>query len=310
MERIKAFVLARDHFFILTHVRPDGDALGSAAALCYGLRALGKTAYVAPNSGITGRFLPYVEGVLPPLGLLPQTVVSVDCSTRARLPVEQSAFAVDVILDHHTTREPYAPLAYIDPTAAATGEIIFDLLMLLEVPLTQEIALPLYLALATDTGCFRFSNTTAKTHAIAARLMETGIDVTKTNEVMFETKSQARLKLETHLYQTMVFHHEGRVAFSVLDTLTMTRTGATEDDIGALSSLGRHVEGVGIAAMLRQEPEGFKLSIRSLAPYRADRICAQMGGGGHIRAAGATIEGTLEQATAAVMSAIAEELRA
>ena len=165
-------LLAMEDVLILTHRRPDGDTIGCACALCLALRQLGKTAWVLPNEDAHGLFTPYFEGVLAPAEFVPQFVVSVDTAALGMLPGSGKAYAdrIDLAIDHHPSQEFFARETCLEADSAACGEIVYDILRQLT-PLTPEMALPLYVAISTDTGCFVYSNTTPDTHRIAAALM-------------------------------------------------------------------------------------------------------------------------------------------
>ena len=174
-----AFLRQHDNYLILTHKRPDGDTIGCAAALCEGLRALGRTAWICPHTEETHLFTPYLEGRLAPEGYVPETVVSVDIAARSlftRAGEPWLARGVDLAIDHHPSQAFFAAQTCLDAGRAACGELIYDILRELG-PITPAMAIPLYVAVSTDTGCFQYSNTTADTHRVAAALMDTGIDV-------------------------------------------------------------------------------------------------------------------------------------
>ncbi|MCL2030746.1 MAG: DHH family phosphoesterase [Oscillospiraceae bacterium] len=313
MNEIVSWLQANDKFLVITHERPDGDALGSAAALCEGLRSLGKTACAAENPDTTGRYIPYIRDYYAPAGYAFERVIAVDTPTRARLQRESRELPVDAAIDHHIAAgEPLAPLQWVETERAACGEMVYDILLALGAPLTAETALPLYLSLATDTGCFRHSNTTARTHEIAAALLRTGIDVTQLNMVMFSQKTRARLKIESQIYGEMRFHMDGKLALALLRLDDIRRAGAVEDDLDTLAALPRYVQGVEIGLLLREEEPDrdgtpvFKLSVRTSRDWRADRIAARFGGGGHARAAGASVRLPAEAAERALLEAVRE----
>ena len=172
------FLAAHDQYLILTHVRPDGDTVGCAAALCRALRALGKSAHVLPNPELTPLFAPYLEGLLAPEDLLPDTVVSVDIAARSLFPDNALPYLprVDLAIDHHPSQEFFARETCLDAGRAACGELMYDILRQLG-PVTADIALPLYVAVSTDCGCFVYGNTSANTHRVAAALMDTGLSL-------------------------------------------------------------------------------------------------------------------------------------
>ena len=158
-------LLAMEDVLILTHRRPDGDTIGCAGALCLALRQLGKTAWVLPNEDAHGLFTPYFEGVLAPAEFVPQFVVSVDTAALGMLPGSGKTYAdrIDLAIDHHGSNEGYAKQTRVDPDCAACAELLYRILVEMGVRITAPIALLLYMAIATDTGCFVYSNTTPDT---------------------------------------------------------------------------------------------------------------------------------------------------
>ena len=307
-----ALLRERDGFLILTHRRPDGDTTGCAAGLCLALRRLGKTAWVLRNPETTDNNLTYVRDLWAPEGYEPGFVVSVDVAARGLFYPEAEAYfdRIGLAVDHHPSFEGFGTYQCVDSARAACGEIVCDICRELG-PLTAEIALPLYAAVATDTGCFVYANTTADTHRTAAALMETGIDFFAVNKRHFRTKSRRRIALESALLGGMEFFHEGRGVFMAVPISLMERLGATENDAEDLSALAGIVEGVDCGAVLRElRPGEWKLSLRTGANGRinATRACALLGGGGHAMAAGASLNGTLEQVKCRVLDAI-EQIR-
>lgn len=311
MNDILFWLKRHDQYLILTHARPDGDTLGSAAALCEGLRHLGKTAYVLENPETTERYIPFVKDYYAPEDYVWSNVIAVDAATRQRLPEAWRKMQIDLSIDHHLAHLGFAPLRYVDSYSAACGEIIYKMLVALGVSITPELAMPLYVSIATDTGCFRFSNTTARTHEITTVLLGTGIDVSMVNWILFDQKTRARIRLEAMIYDTMRFYMDDQVAMGVVEKDMVREAGATEDDLDSISVLPRRVAGVEIGMLLREEARLsetgspiYKVSLRTSAKYRADLIAGYLGGGGHARAAGVTVEGTLEETVNALMKAV------
>ena len=297
-----------DQVLILTHKRPDGDTIGCAAALCLGLRQLGKTAWVLPNEDAHGLFDPYFQGVLAPADFQPQVAVSVDLASQGMLPESAAPWKDNILLciDHHGSNEGYAQHTLVDPAAAACGEMITKVLTQLGVTITAPIALLLYMAIATDTGCFVYSNTTPETHRIAADLMETGFDAQWVNKRHFRVKSLKRMQIESRLVRDMDLEQDGSLVFAYV-TLDMIRElQATEEDLEDISSFIGLLEGVDNAVTVRQlKPEECKISLRTDGKsLNASLVCARFGGGGHPAAAGCTIHGTPAQAKAAMLDAI------
>lgn len=300
------FLSAHDRYLILTHVRPDGDTVGCAAALCRALRTLGKTAHVLPNPEITPLFSPYLERLLAPEDLLPDTVVSVDMAARSLFPDNALPYLprVDLAIDHHPSQEFFARETCLDAGRAACGELMYDILRQLG-PVTADIALPLYVAVSTDCGCFVYGNTSADTHRVAAALMDTGIDVFPLNKRHFRTKSWARLQVERLLTERMHRYEDGKIAVAPVSLSLMDEAGATEEDMEDIAAFLGQIEGVETSVTIRGLAEGgCKLSVRTSGGLNATKVCARLGGGGHAAAAGCTVSGTLAEAEAAILDAI------
>ena len=307
VEQTAALLRTFDNILILTHVRPDGDTVGCAAALCAGLRALGKTAYLLPNPELTKTTAPYFAPYAAPEGFAPETVISTDVATVKLLPENARAYVgrIDLAIDHHPSFEHFGKANIVRPEAAACGELIYDILSRLG-PITPEQALPLYVAVSTDTGCFAYANTTADTHAVAAALLRTGIDYRAVNKVFFRTKSRKRMQLEAAILSTCEFYDRDRVAVLSVPMSLMERVGADETDAEDLSALGGQIEGVDCAVTMRElRPDVWKMSVRTGERVNATEVCRLLGGGGHAAAAGCTVEAPWPEAKEAILSAIA-----
>ena len=301
------FLLAHDRYLILTHLRPDGDTVGCAAGLCRALRQAGKTAYVLSNREVTPLFSPYLEGLLAPEGWQPDTVVSVDIAARGLFPDNAQPYLerVDLAIDHHPSQEFFAGETCLDAGRAACGELVLDIAEHLG-PITPDIAVPLYVAVSTDCGCFAYGNTTADTHRAAARLIDCGIPLSQLNKRHFRTKTLRRLQVESAIVRSMELLDGGRTALAFISLDLLAQTGADERDLDDIANFVGQIEGVCNAATLRElSPGRCKLSLRTdPAVLNANHVCALLGGGGHAAAAGATMEGTLQQAREAVLRAI------
>lgn len=288
------WLLDHDGYLILTHVRPDGDTVGCAAALCTALREQGKTAWVLPNPETTAIFTPYLEGLLAPEGYQPQTVVSVDMAARGLFPENAQCYLekVDLAFDHHPSQEFFAQNTCLDAQRAACGELMFDVIRQWG-PVSQAVALPLYVAVSTDTGCFVYSNTSPATHAVAAALLATGIDFYPINRRHFRTRSFKRLQLESLLTAGMELLDEGQLAIVTLTLDMIAQVGAKEEDLDDISAFVGGVEGVHTGVTIRElRPGVCKISLRTEpGELNASAVCGKLGGGGHAAAAGATVEG-------------------
>ena len=301
-----AFLRGHDNFVILTHRRPDGDTIGSAAALCRGLRQLGKTAFVLTNEQFTPRFGPFLDGLTCDALPAGATVISADIASEGLLSFDAVRLQLMPVcaVDHHGSNSLACP-KLVEADKAACGEIVYAVLTELGVTVTKQIAECLYTAISTDTGCFKFSNTTANTHRTAAALIAAGADVYPINKLFFDTKSFARLRLEAKLTDTMEFYAGGAVGVCMMPKSLLAEFTVTEDDLDSISGFARSIEGVRIGIMIREVEDGLgKISLRTEAPYDASAICQRLGGGGHAAAAGASVPGGIEGAKAAILQAL------
>ena len=306
IQETAAMLQTMDRVLLLTHVRPDGDTIGSAAALCQALRDMGKTAYLLPNAGTTETYQPYAEGYWGAADFDPDYVVSVDIAALSLLPENAKKYAgrIHLSIDHHPSNEGFAPHLCVLPDMAACGEIVYEIVRLMT-PVTQEIALPLYVAVSTDTGCFVYSNTSAHTHRVAAALLETGIAVAGVNKALFRTKSRTRLAMEAWMAEWAEYYDNDRVVIMQIPRSLCLDYKATEADVEELSSLAALVAGTDCGVTLRELEGGrVKISLRTGPRVNATAVCALLGGGGHAAAAGATISGSMKEAKQAVLQAI------
>ena len=281
------FLKEHDKYLVLTHAHPDGDTLGSAFALKSALAVLKKQAKVACADAIPHKFS-YLEAE-PQEEFVPETVISVDVADQKLLGAlcEKYADRVELSIDHHGTNTRFAKLMYLDPDSAAACECIYNVIKELEVEITPFMASCLYTGIATDTGCFKFSNTTPRTHRIAAELMECGADYDDINRVMFEVKTLSRLEMERLVLDSMEVICDGRCAIITVTQDMIKSTGCDSSDMDGITALSRQIEGVEIGITVREKSDGkWKVSLRTFEPYNAAMICANFGGGGHARAAG------------------------
>lgn len=298
----------KDNILILTHRRPDGDTTGCAAGLCRALRQLGKTAWLLKNPDMTSINAVYVDGLWAPEDFSPAFVVSVDVAARSLFFPAAGPYIdrIGLAVDHHPSFEDFGEARCVDASRAACGEIVYEICRALG-EVTPEVALPLYAAVATDTGCFVYANTTGNTHRVAAALLETGIDYFAVNKRHFRTKTRRRIAIEAELMGNAEFFHQDRGVFLTIPLSLLARTGADENDLDDISSLAGIIEGVDCGAVLRELKDGeWKLSLRTGANGRvnATRACGLLGGGGHAMAAGATLHGPLEEVKRQVLDAI------
>ena len=305
-----AYLLERDHFCILSHCRPDGDTVGSSAALCLGLRSLGKTAHVLFNEEVTERFAWLHEGLTKAQPEEGDTLVSTDVAAPGMLPqaFQPLLGKIDLRIDHHGSATSFTELELVDPASASCAELVWDVLKEMGVKADPAIAEAVYVGTSTDTGCFRYANTTAHTFQTAADCAAAGARVFELNQTLFETNSLGRLKMQAWIVDHIHMLRCGSMAVCAIPRSVEEELGVTEDDMDNISSFPRTVAGVCIAATLREAKDGHvKLSVRAVPGYDAAKIAAKFGGGGHKGAAGAGINLPIAEAEQAVEAALLEE---
>ncbi|MBE0467116.1 MAG: bifunctional oligoribonuclease/PAP phosphatase NrnA [Candidatus Desulforudis sp.] len=304
---------------LVGHVMPDGDSVGSTLALGLLLEKLGIAATMLSQDPVPAayRFLPGVDrihiGVVPDMSF--DCVVLLDCSVPERVgeavqPLLSRPGVKVLNIDHHVSALPFADYNYIDPSAAAVGEIIFDLATLLGVDLTPDIAACLYTAIVTDTGSFRYENTSAGTHRRVARLIENGLEVGSINTQIYDEKPLAAVKLLHLVLETLTLSECGRIAWLKLTTAMEEQCGAGRVEAEDLINYARVIQGVEVGILFREMPEGqVKVGFRSKRMVDVSVLASKFGGGGHPRAAGCMFEGKLADAVILVIAAAEKSVR-
>ena len=296
----------KDNFLLLTHKNPDGDTLGSAAALCSALRRAGKTAYLFPNAEMTEKYREFAEPFHAPGDFAPAFTVAVDIAAEGLLPRGFSG-KVDFCVDHHPSNTHYAPKSLIAPSKASCGEIVLQLIKALNGDVSVEEANLLYVAVSTDCGCFVYSNTRADTLRAAAELLELGADNRTLNVKLFRKVSRARLKIEGMIYSAMEFYRDGKISLATITQQMLCEAGATEEDLDEISGLSGRAEGSVLSITVREQSGGeSRISLRSSPEVDCSEICSVFGGGGHAMAAGCTIQSPPEKAKRMLLDVIDE----
>jgi len=293
------FLLNQDHYTILSHRRPDGDTIGSSAALCLGLRQLGKTAHVLYNAEVSPRFQWLHEGLTKEAAEAGDTVVSVDVASPGMLPraFEHLLGKIALRIDHHGSATSFTDMELVDADSASCAEVVWDVLEEMGVTMDAAIGEAVYVGTSTDTGCFRYSNTTAHTFATAAKCAAAGARVYELNQELFETNTLGRLKMQAWIVDHMKLLRGGEMAVIAIPREVEESIGVTEDDMDNISSFPRTVAGVKMAATLRQTADGdTKMSVRAVPGYDATAVTVKFGGGGHKGAAGASMKMALDKA--------------
>ncbi|HUB66080.1 MAG TPA: bifunctional oligoribonuclease/PAP phosphatase NrnA, partial [Candidatus Methylacidiphilales bacterium] len=284
----------RQRFLVISHVRPDGDAYGSTLGLGLCLRALGKTVLHCNADGLSPLFdfLPGSAGFVSTPATPPESsclIIAVDCADHKRLgPVFDTWKRLpDVNIDHHISNRGYANLNFIDSETPATAQVLYEMITALEWPLTADIAANLYVGLMTDTGSFRYRQTTARSFEIAARLVEAGADPTALAESCYQSFRAERLFLLREVLNQVRFANRNRIAWFYISPEVYSRSGAIPDEAEGLIENLQTIRSVEVAFVLESMPDGLtRASLRSRGRVDVQKISAQFGGGGHVLAAG------------------------
>ena len=304
------FLKKNDNYVILTHASPDGDTLGAGYALYYGLKQLGKHAEVICPDVIHGKYS-YFLCETDYINREKAVVIAVDVADARLLGALQEEFgdAIDLNIDHHVSNARYAKALFLDAEASATCEMIYDLLLALKVKLNDTIAKALYTGLATDTGCFKYSCVTARTHKIAAALYDYNIEADVINKIMFDTKSKNLLTLERMVLDTAEYHFDDKCMMLTVTAAMQEKTGCSGTDLEGITEISRSVDGVIAGVTIKQTgSDTYKTSLRTYAPLNAFEICKTLGGGGHKNAAAATVCGSLSEVKAKILEAIKQQM--
>lgn len=314
MSRVPAEVMdllrGRQSFVLLAHLYPDGDVLGSQLGLGLALAAAGRRVALACRHPVPEpfHFLPGADQVQQWEAAQgdPEVVVTLDCPEPNRLGGLLEGFrspgAVVVNIDHHSDNRRYGDVNWVQPGASATGEMVFELLEALGLPLTVDVAVNLYTAIVTDTGSFRYSNTTPKTLRIAARLLEAGVDPAAVGNELYESRHLAGLHLLGRMLQQVEASPDGRIAWVVIDRSQMESADLPEAE--DFVTYPRSLRTAKVAVLFRELPAEVKVSFRAKGEVDVARIAHGFGGGGHPNAAGAVIKGDLGRVKPLVLDAV------
>ncbi len=316
LAEIAEVLRTRQRFVVISHARPDGDALGCTLAMALCLRQLGKDVTAWNEDGVPAKFgyLPGADLVSKPPAEAQRfdVAIVVDNAVENRAGKAREAIAhadVWINIDHHHTNERYGDLAYVDATAPAAGQLLYELFRQCDLPLTYEMADNLFVALSTDTGSFQYPSTTARTYEIAADLIRAGVHVGELSQKMYESYPRRRLELLRALLNVLRFTSRDRVASFALAADTARSLGVRPEDSEGLIDHIRSIEGVVAAAFFEEMGDGkIRVSLRSKSPaIDVSKVCGQFGGGGHKLAAGARASGTLAEVQEKVLQAIDHE---
>lgn len=310
VEQAAEFLKANDDYLILMHASPDGDTLGCGHALCGALQRIGKRARAVCPEEIPHKF-DYLFSACEKQEFEYKTVVCVDVADTKLLgemkPVGDTAA---LCIDHHETNTGYAERTLVRGEYASACELMYEVINALGIEIDKDIANCIYTGAATDTGCFKFSNTTPQTHMIAAEMMKKGADYAMINYVHFDLKTHARISLEQEVLKNIRYYEGGRIALIFVPLSLVNSLDADSDDVGALSSIPRQIEGVDVGICIKEKKNGsYKASLRTSQLVNAAEVCQLFGGGGHARAGGCSFFHGAEDAERRIVKASAEALR-
>jgi phosphoesterase RecJ-like protein len=299
LQQIVDAIRAHRRFVISSHSRPDGDSIGSQLAAAYALRALGKTVTIV-NADPAPPPLMQFPGV-PSITIADQidedfdAAIIMECGDLARTGVAGLDRSLVINIDHHPGNTGYGQINWFDPAAAACGEMVFDLVRALEVPLTPEIATHIYLAILTDTGSFHYSSISTRTFDICGAALEAGVDPVAVARNVYDSNNMGRLKLFGAVLSAMQLDPTGRIAIVYLDHEMARAAGGTYDDTEGLINLPLTVKEIQAVVFFKQiEGEEYRVSMRSKGDIDIGAVSKEFGGGGHKNAAGCTVKGGID----------------
>ncbi|GAB4248316.1 MAG: bifunctional oligoribonuclease/PAP phosphatase NrnA [Candidatus Methylacidiphilales bacterium] len=315
-EALRALASART-IGLISHERPDGDALGSCLGLAHGLRARGQTVHIWNEDGVSRlfRFLPGAEGVThtPEQPIPVDLVVALDCSTRERLGRKflQWGRAVDLNVDHHVSNTRYAKVNVVRPDLPSTASLVQEMMETGSIPLGPESASCLFVGVSTDTGSFRYRGTTPETFRAAARLAEAGADVAELARLCYQSLTPERFNLGRAFLGKAEFDCGGRLAVGFLDPAMFTDTGANPEDTEGLVERLLEIGPVVVSALFEiRGPDQLKVSLRSKGAVDVSALAGRFGGGGHPGAAGINWKGDPAEGTKTIRAALCETVNA
>ena len=310
LDEILKEIKEAEKIVILTHESPDGDAVGSSLGMKFMIEELGKTAdVIIPEYSRMFQFLPGANEIKPETEIEKYDLaISVDCATFKRMAKNEcfEKAKKTIVIDHHGSNNMYGDLNYVNPVSPACCEILVGMAEYFEIKITKEIGTCLMTGIITDTGGFRYMGVTPDTFEYTAELLRLGVDIPDIYKRTMGTKTKANFELTKRIIDRMELLEEGKVAFTYMNTQDELEVKAEPGDHEGLVNIGKDIEGVLVSIFIRQkdEEEAYKVSLRSEDGINVSDICLLFGVGGHARAAGALIQGSVEQVKEKLMKEI------
>lgn len=314
LDNIKEEIGKANSIVLLTHENPDGDAMGSSLAMYAALKELNKNVdVIIPEYSKTYEFLPGIEEIKQE-GKEEQydLAIALDCADIKRLNGFAKYFEnakVKISIDHHGMNTMFGDYNYVDPAAPACCQILVVILEYLKIDITKEIGTCLLTGIITDTGGFKYPGVTAETFEFAAWLLTSGVNVSNIYKKVLQVKTKASFELSKLATNRLEFLEDGKISFTYITKADEESVGAKTGDHEGLVEIGRDIEGVEVSIFIREAEKGFKVSLRSNEYVNVSDVCLMFGGGGHRRAAGCSMQGTLEQVKNKLVNEVKKVLR-
>ncbi|TXK81968.1 bifunctional oligoribonuclease/PAP phosphatase NrnA [Paenibacillus sp. N3.4] len=318
LETAAKFIEQHDDFLVVSHIQPDGDAASSTYATGWILKQLGKSYTMINEGSMPSKFsyLPESDQVIDfnkeSSNRRYQTIISVDCADFSRMGKISTLFDDQIALlniDHHPTNDRFGSCHLIKPDAAATVQILYDLAIHLKLTPSLAFGNCIYTGLLTDTGGFRYSNTSPEVLQMGATLLALGVQGAEIAEQVLERVTYSQIVLLQRALSTLSFASNRKIAWLAVSLADLDQTGASSDDLDGLVNYPRNVEGVEVGMLFKEKASGvIKVSLRSSGGVDVAAIAQSLGGGGHVRAAGCTLKGTLEDAIVRMVEEVGKEL--
>lgn len=316
LDNILEEIKKAEKIVILTHENPDGDAIGSSLAMDLAIKQLGKNPdVIIPEYSRLFEFLPGSEDIKKESDIQKYDLaISVDCTDLKRLKCGDKYFAnakSKIVIDHHGTNKMFGDFNFVNPVSPACCEILIGMFEYFGIEITKEIGSCIVTGIITDTGGFRYSGVTAETFEFTAELLRKGVNVSEIYKRVLDTKTRANFELNKLVSQRMEILEDGKVTFTYINLEDEKNVNAEEGDHEGLVEIGRDIEGVELSVFIRekQDPKGYKISLRSNDYVNVSDVCLMFGGGGHPKAAGCFIQGDLEQAKTKILAEIKKVLK-
>lgn len=316
LDNILEEIKKAEKIVILTHENPDGDAIGSSLAMDLAIKQLEKNPdVIIPEYSRLFEFLPGSEDIKKESDIQKYDLaISVDCTDLKRLKCGDKYFAnakSKIVIDHHGTNKMFGDFNFVNPVSPACCEILIGMFEYFGIEITKEIGSCIVTGIITDTGGFRYSGVTAETFEFTAELLRKGVNVSEIYKRVLDTKTRANFELNKLVSQRMEILEDGKVTFTYINLEDEKNVNAEEGDHEGLVEIGRDIEGVEVSVFIRekQDPKGYKISLRSNDYVNVSDVCLMFGGGGHPKAAGCFIQGDLEQAKTKILAEIKKVLK-